>query len=150
MQEYFASGNNHVYYSWSKDDILNDTGMIVKPYFSIIRQIKNHITNESVYAYVEVQENVKWLNDVIESINEDTYVTLFYKDNMIYSNSTYEKELQKIEVDFREMKNSIKQEVPVESSKYVVYTRELDNAPYQVMFVKEKGPEVTFLINTIQ
>ena len=75
---------------------------------------------------------------MIESINEDTYVTLFYKDNMIYSNSTYEKELQKIEVDFREMKNSIKQEVPVESSKYVVYTRELDNAPYQVMFVKEK------------
>lgn len=34
--------------------------------------------------------------------------------------------------------------MPVESSKYVVYTRELDNAPYQVMFVKEKGPEVTF------
>ena len=32
----------------------------------------------------------------------------------------------------------------MESSKYVVYTRELDNAPYQVMFVKEKGPEVTF------
>ena len=144
VQDYFASGNNHIYYSWSEDDILNDTGLAVKPYFSIIRQIKNHITNESVYAYVEVQENVKWLNDVINSINEDTYVTLFYGDNMIYSNSTYEKELHQIDVDFRELKNSMEQEIPVEHSKYVAYTRGLDNAPYQVLFVKEKGPELTF------
>ena len=91
-----------------------------------------------------MQENVKWLNDVINSINEDTYVTLFYGDNMIYSNSTYEKELHQIDVDFRELKNSMEQEIPVEHSKYVAYTRGLDNAPYQVLFVKEKGPELTF------
>ncbi len=146
VQDYFENDNHHVYYSWSQDDILNDSGIAKKPYFSIIRQIKNHITNEKVYAYVEVQENVKWLNDVIKSINEDTYIALFYKDNLIYSNSVCEKEEGKYhtEKEFRNVKDTITQDIPVERSGYIAYTRELDNAPYQVMFLKEKGPEVVF------
>ncbi len=146
VQDYFENDNHHVYYSWSQDDILNDSGIAKKPYFSIIRQIKNHITNEKVYAYVEVQENVKWLNDVIKGINEDTYIALFYKDNLIYSNSVCEKEEGKYhtEKEFRNVKDTITQDIPVERSGYIAYTRELDNAPYQVMFLKEKGPEVVF------
>ena len=146
VQDYFENDNHHVYYSWSQDDILNDSGIAKKPYFSIIRQIKNHITNEKVYAYVEVQENVKWLNDVIKGINEDTYIALFYKDNLIYSNSVCEKEEGKYHTEkkFRNVKDTITQDIPVERSGYIAYTRELDNAPYQVMFLKEKGPEVVF------
>ena len=83
---------------------------------------------------------------MIKSINEDTYIALFYKDNLIYSNSVCEKEEGKYhtEKEFRNVKDTITQDIPVERSGYIAYTRELDNAPYQVMFLKEKGPEVVF------
>lgn len=146
VQDYFENDHHHVYYSWSKEDILNDTGIAMKPYFSVIRQIKNYITNESVYAYVEVQENVKWLDDLIENIDNDTDVSLYYEDCMIYPNSTAdnEKEGYQATPKSREIQESIKNAKPIETSKYVVYAKELEHAPYTILFVKEKGPEVVF------
>ena len=146
VQNYFEKENQHVYYNWSQDDILNDTGITEKPYFSVIRQIKNHITNESVYAYVEVQENVKWLSDIIDNTDEDTYVGLFHGNDIIYMNSLFEKSENKKQLKdiCVEMKNSLKEETARDIQGYSAYIRTLENAPYQVVFIKEKDPELTF------
>ena len=146
VQQFFEKENQHVCYTWCQDDILNDTQLAEEPYFSVIRQIKNYITNEPVYAYVEVQEDVKWLDEVVEGIGEDTYVALINTGNIIYQSPVIEKNPG---LGYREIGPQIIQSLQAGDaagvSGYFVYTSTLNNAPYEMIFIKEKGQELSFL-----
>lgn len=146
VEKYFEKENHHVYYNWSSNDILNDTGMAEKSYFSVIRQIKNHITNENVCAYVEVQENVKWLSDIIDHTDEGTYVMLFHNDDPVYVNSLFEQDENKKELNdiCMNLKERVQDKTAVNIHGYSAYIRNLENAPYRAVFIKEKDPELSF------
>lgn len=146
VQNSFMSGNQKVYYGWFPNDILNDTGIAEKSYFSVVRQIKNHITNENVYAYVEVQENVKWLDQLIEDSDEDTYVVVFHEDDIVYMNSLLKENenIDQLEKTCVKLKTALQEKEATSVSGYSVYTRTLENAPYQVLFMKAEGSELSF------
>ncbi len=146
VQNSFTSGNQKVYYGWFSNDILNDTGIAEKSYFSVVRQIKNHITNENVYAYVEVQENVKWLDRLIEDSDEDTYVVVFHEDDIVYMNSLLKENenIDQLQKTCVKLKTALQEKEATSVSGYSVYTRTLENAPYQVLFMKAEGSELSF------
>ena len=146
VQEFFQKENRHVYYTWYKNDILNDTGSSEEPYFSVVRQIKNYITNEQVYAYVEVQEDVKWLDRAVESVGEDTYVVLLDKKNLIYESLPVKRNPEKR--SYQEIISAImessQEETMLDVSGCFVYAKRLSYAPYQIVFIKEKGRDLSF------
>ena len=139
IQTYFENDSHHVSYMWLGEDVLNGTGIKVRPFFSVIRQIKNYITNEKVYAYVEVQENVEWLERLADSIDNDICVALFHGDTAVYKNTAATG--AEIVENIRAMENSgaIKAGVASEISGQFTYVKKLNNAPYQMVFVKEPG-----------
>lgn len=146
VQQFFEAENRYVYYTWCQDDILNDTGALEEPYFSVIRQIKNYTTNEQVYAYVEVQEDVKWLDKVVEGAGEDTHVVLLDTQNVIYESPVIKKnqEEQQYQKIISEMVESSQEGQVEDISGCFVYASTLSNAPYQIVFIKEKGQELSF------
>lgn len=146
MQQFFKKEGRHVYYSAPMEDILNDTGLSEKPYFSVIRQIKNYTTNEQVCGYVEVQESVGWMNTVADSAGDNTYMVLLDGNAVIYKspsigNNRMEQKLERVIPAAVELSRN---NGSADISGYSVYTGEISNTPYHILFIKEKNQELSF------
>ncbi len=146
VQQYFENDENFVYYVKPADDVLNDTEHTNHPYFSVIRQIKNYTTNDQVCGYVEVQEFVRWIDQIVESVGEDIYVTMsdengkvIYMDPLLIENSKRD-EISGLITDYQ---GKTDQDIPVNMSGYFVYGRNIENAPWQFFFVRERSSDVT-------
>lgn len=143
---FFKKEGNYVYYEAPDKDIFNDTGMLEKPYFSVVRQMKNYTTNGQNCGYVEVQEFVRWIDDVAESAGDNTYTALLRGNHIIYKSPSLKKHKmdKKLKTAIADTNGLFQSEVPVEISGFSVYGREIKNTPYQVVFIREKSQELFF------
>lgn len=150
VQQYFEDDENFVYYVNPSDDILNDTEHTNNPYFSVIRQIKNYTTNDQACGYVEVQEFVRWIDRVVESVGEDIYVTMIDESgDVIYMDPLLSQNRKKAEIEelIGGYQEKMEQDVPANMSGYSVYRKNIENAPWQFVFVREKDSDVTIFAN---
>ncbi len=146
VQQYFENDENFVYYINPSDDILNDTDHTNNPYFSVIRQIKNYTTNDQACGYVEVQEFVRWIDRIVDGVGEDIYVTMIDEEgDIIYMDPLLTEDQKKEDIIglTGKYQEEIKQDIPVNMSGYSVYRKNIENAPWQFVFVREKDSDVT-------
>ena len=153
VEQFFDKPGNFVFYIEPSEDILNDTGLSRKPYFSVIRQIKNYTTNDQACGYVEVQEFVQWLDGIVEDAGEDTYGAMMDEGGKIIyfgpSASTKEGEKEFYRMVFGPegsagWENLMQMDGVKDGKDGLLYVRKLENAPYRIIFVKGKGTEFSF------
>lgn len=152
IQKFFTKEGNYVCFESPDDDILNDAGMLEEPYFSVVRQMKNYVTNGQNYGYVEVQESVKWIDAVAESAGDNTYTALLKGKHIIYKSPSLKEHKmgKKLKAVIADTNGLFQSEVPIGISDLSVYGRELKNTPYQVVFIREKSRELFFFSHYAQ
>lgn len=148
VQEFFSKTENVVYYVKPSPDIFNDTDRANKPYFSVIRQIKNYTTNDQECGYVEVQEFVRWIDDVLENTGEDMHAALLDESGDVIYMAPSARE-HGMEEDIVRIAGELESGPEGESGPrfldgYAAYLKELENAPYRMVFAFEGNTDVVF------
>lgn len=144
VQDFFRQEGNFAYYVEPSEDILNDSRHPNKPFFSVIRPIKNYTTNDQMCGYVEVQEFVRWINDVMNSVGSDAYMLLQNKDgDVVYTSPSIEgNEQADIEQRMLDAEGELKEGGAAFLSGQFAYRAQLENAPYQIVIMKEGRSEL--------
>lgn len=153
VEHFFAEEGNFVFYIEPSEDILNDTGLSRQPYFSVIRQIKNYTTNDQACGYVEVQEFVRWIDRIVEDAGEDTYGAMLDEEGKIVylgpSAGTQEGEAEFSRIvsgigGKEGWEKLVRVDGVADGKDGLLYVKKLENAPYRIVFAKEKGSEFSF------
>ena len=150
VEHFFEEQGNYVYYVEPSEDILNDTGLSGQPYFSVIRQIKNYTTNDQACGYVEVQEFIRWIDRVVEDAGQSIYVGMVdeegaavYLGPSIYD-AGREDEFAQMISGCGGCSDSIWSGESANRNGGMLYCKKLANAPYYIVFAREKDSEISF------
>lgn len=142
-QKHFQQNGKYMHYLAPKEDMLNDTGMSKRSYFSIVREIKDYSSNSSKCGYVEVQEYFDKIEYYFGNLGEMSYaLVLDGGKNVIYESSLLEQDKTSAESAAvyleRIRANELMMGTDYEDGFYYSYQK-VGNSPFTVLFLKHEG-----------
>ncbi len=148
IQECFSDPESVVYYGNPAQDVFNDADHSNKPYFSVVRPIKDYTENDQQCGYVEVQEFAHWIDEVLEGTDEEMHTALLLEDQtMVYEDPFLkEHDMETFLKDFvKDAQMESEEEVHLQFREgHIAYLTRLENAPYLIAFVSEGTKDIVF------
>ncbi|MCI7383910.1 MAG: histidine kinase [Hungatella hathewayi] len=142
IRDFFKQDDSFVYFVPPQNDVLNDTGLSEKSYFSVVRQIKDYSSNSLKCGYVEVQEFTDRLDDMFHGIGKDiNSVIITDQGEMVYRSLGSESSGADSQMEAMIRLASKGQLADGDKSipgRYVC-SRKLRNAPFTILFEKPKN-----------
>lgn len=141
-QNHFQQNNNYMYYLTPKEDLLNDSGLSKRNYFSIVREIKDYSSNSSKCGYVEVQEYFDKIEYNFGDLGEMSYALILDGEkNVIYESSRLvqdKKSDQSASVFLERIRqNELLTGTDYENGFYYSY-QNVGDSPFTVLFLKKE------------
>lgn len=118
LQTYFQEDGRYVYYKEPQQDVLACSRSQQEEYFGVVRQIKDYYQKTQNWGYVEVQEAVQKLEEIVANMGEGSWSEMLDENgNVIFSYG--------------------KRPEGKQSTAFYEISVALRNAPYMVKFYKE-------------
>lgn len=142
IRDFFQQEDSFVYFVPPQKDLLNDTGLSEKSYFSVVRQIKDYSSNSLKCGYVEVQEFADRLDEMFHGIGKDiNSVILTEQGEAVYRSLGSESSRAESQMEAMIQMASEGRLADGDTSlpgRYVC-SRKLRNAPFTILFEKPKN-----------
>lgn len=142
IRDFFRQEDSFVCFVPPQNDVLNDTGLSEKMYFSVVRQIKDYSSNSLKCGYVEVQEFAERLDEMFYGIGKDiNSVILTDEGEAVYR--SFGSESGRTESRLEAMIQMASEGRLTDGDKSVqgryVCSRKLRNAPFTILFEKPEN-----------
>lgn len=141
-KKHFKQNTNYSYHLSPGEDLLNDSGLSNRNYFSVVREIKDYSSNSSKCGYVEVQEYFDKIDYIFGDLGEKSYALILDGGNsLVYQSDSLleDQDSGKAAAAFQEQIRSGKLTFSTEYQKGYYYSyQKVVNSPFAVLFIKHE------------